>query len=131
MICVGNGICPIRIPKIAVTIIPMKIEPGTCIAIKMTVRIKPNRVIQTAGELNLPKVTRVESLFTINLPFCRPIKAINKPIPAEIAYFKSCGIASTTFSRNLKTVIKINKIEATKTAAKAVCHLICMPTQTL
>ena len=70
-----------QIPKIAVTTIPIKIDPGTFMAIKMTVKTKPNKVIQTAGEENLPKVTREEALLTINLPFCKPIKAINKPIP--------------------------------------------------
>ena len=97
----------------------------------MTVKIKPNKVIQTAGLLNDPKPTREDLLSTINLPFCKPIKAMNRPIPAEIAYFKSWGIASTTFSRNFKTVIKINKIEATNTLAKAVCQLICIPITTL
>ena len=67
----------------------MKIEPGTLAAIKMTVKIKPNNVIQTAGLLNEPRPTRDDLLSTINLPFCNPIKAMNKPIPAEIAYFKS------------------------------------------
>ena len=52
-------------------------------------------------------------------------------IPAEMAYFISCGIALTTISRNLKTVIKMNKIEATSTAAKAVSQEICIPTHTL
>ena len=107
-------------PKIAVTTIPIKIAPGTFIAIKMTVKVKPKSVIQTAGELNLPKVTKLESLLTMSLPFCKPMKAMNKPIPAEIAYFKSCGIASTTFARSFKTVIKMNKPDATKTAANAV-----------
>ena len=85
----GKGISPMQIPKMAVTIIPIKIEPGTPIAIKTTVKIKPKSVIQTAGEENLPKVTSEELLLTINLPFCKPIKAMNKPIPAEMAYFKS------------------------------------------
>ena len=54
------------IPKMAVTIIPIKIEPGIFNAINTTVKIKPNNVIQTAGVLNFPKVTKVESLLTIN-----------------------------------------------------------------
>ena len=54
------------IPKIAVMIIPIKIEPGTFKHIKITVKINPNKVIQTAGLLNLPKATKVESLLTIN-----------------------------------------------------------------
>ena len=56
---------------------------------------------------------------------------MNNPIPAEIAYFISCGMALTTNSRNLKTVIKMNKTEATRTAAKAVSQEICIPTHTL
>ena len=59
------------------------------------------------------------------------MNAMNKPIPAEIAYFISCGIALTTISRNLKTVIKMNKIDATRTAANAVSQEMCIPTHTL
>ena len=47
-------------------IMPTKIEPGTFKHIKITVKTKPNKVIQTAGLLNLPRVTKVESLLTIN-----------------------------------------------------------------
>ena len=59
------------------------------------------------------------------------MKAMNKPIPAEIAYLMSAGIASIIISRTLKTVSKMKRIDATKTAAKAVCHLTCMPRQTV
>ena len=120
-----------HIPKIAVTIIPIKIDPGTRAAIKMTVRIKPKRVNQTSGLPNEPRPTRDDELLTISLPFCKPMNAMNNPIPAEIAYLMSCGIASTTFSRNFKIVIKINRNEATRTLAKAVCQLMCIPITTL
>ena len=58
----------------------------------------PNTAIQTAGLEKLPKPTNDESELTINLPFCRPIKAIKIPIPALIAYFKSWGMALITIS---------------------------------
>ena len=59
-----------------------------------------------------------------------PIKAMNKPIPAEIAYFKSCGIESMIISRNLNTVINKKIMAATNTPANAVCHGIPIPITT-
>lgn len=73
----------------------------------MTVTSKPKIVIQTRGSCNEPKPTKVDLLATINLPFCKPKKAMNKPIPEEIANFKSAGIESMIFSLNLNKVIKI------------------------
>ena len=105
--------------------------PGTLAIIKKIVTTKPKIVIQTSGLFKAPTVTKVESLLLINLPPCRPIKAINKPIPAEIAYLMSLGMASIIISRTLNTVNKMKRIEATKTAAKAVCHLTCIPKQTV
>ena len=56
---------------------------------------------------------------------------MKRPIPDEMANFKSAGIALMIFSRNLNIVIKIKMIEATKTAANAVSHETCIPTQTV
>ena len=127
----GIGIWPITIPKIAATIIPIKIAPGTLAIIKKIVTTKPKIVIQTSGLFKEPTVTKVESLLLIKLPPWRPMKAINKPIPAEIAYLISLGMASIIISRTLNTVSKMKRIEATKTAAKAVCHFTCIPKQTV
>ena len=68
---------------------------------------------------------------TIKPPSCIPKKAMNKPIPEEMANFRSEGIALIIISRNLNIVIKIKMIDATKTAAKAVSHETCMPMQTV
>ena len=81
MIPWGSGIWPMHIPKIAVMIIPIKIDPGTRAAIRIAVKIKPNRVNQTSGLPNEPRPTRDDELLTINFPFCKPMKAINNPIP--------------------------------------------------
>ena len=64
---------------------------------------------------------------TTKPPWCKPMKAIKRPIPAERANFRSDGIASMMISRSLKIVIKTKMIEATKTPAKAVCQLIPIP----
>ena len=109
----------------------MKIAPGTRRIIKKMVTSRPKMVTQAAGSLKEPIVTKVEALLTTSLPFCRPRKAMKIPIPAEMANFKSLGMLSTISSRSLKTVIKMKMIEATKTAARAVCHFTFMPMQTV
>lgn len=110
---------------------PMKMAPGTFLIIKIKVTTKPKTVKRVAESENEPSPTRVDLLATINPPCCRPKNAINKPIPAEIAYFRFAGIASIIFSRNLKMVIKTKINEATNTAAKAVCQLTPIPITTV
>ena len=66
--------------------------------IRIETTIKPKIVTQVEPE-KLPKPTSVDLLATISPPPWRPIKAINKPIPAEIAAFRSAGMASMINSR--------------------------------
>ena len=118
-------------PNIAAKTIPINIEPGIFKIIKTTVNKRPNIVIHTKGFSKEPIDTKVALLPTIMPLFCNPKKAINKPIPDDIANFKSAGIELIIFSLSLSKVININKTEATKTLAKAVCHLTCIPIHTV
>ena len=126
----GIGIKPVTRPKIVVAAIPMKMPPGTRRTSKIAVTTNPKIVNQVEPTLSDPNPTNVDSFETMIPPSLRPRKAINRPIPPEIAYFKSAGIASMIISRSLKIVIKIKIKEATNTPANAVSHGIPIPKQT-
>ena len=123
----GTGIRPVTNPTTAVTTIPIKMAPGTRRTIKTAVTTKPTTVNQVLAVVKEPNPTTVDLLATTKPPWCKPMKAIKRPIPAEMANFRSDGIASMMISRSLKIVIKTKMIEATKTPAKAVCQLIPIP----
>ena len=126
----GIGITPVAKPTIGEIAIPIKIPPGTRRTNKIAVTTKPTMVTHVEPTFKGPKPTSVASLATIKPPWLKPRKAINNPIPPEMANFKSAGIASIISSRNLKIVIKININEATKTPANVVCQGIPIPTET-
>ena len=67
-------------------------------------------------------VTSVESEFWTSPAFCKPMKAINKPIPTDTAFLRLNGIASKIASRTFvkERIIKI--IPSTNTANNAICH---------
>ena len=117
-------------PNNVVATIPIKIPPGTRRTIRIAVTIKPKIVNQVVPTLIEPSPTKVDLFATMMPPSLNPKKAMNKPIPPEIAYFKSAGIASMIISRNLKIVIKIKIKDATKTPANAVSQRIPIPMQT-
>ena len=71
------------------------------------------------GSLRLAIPIKVAGLETINLAFSKPIKLINKPIPAEIAKRSGLGIAFTIYVLTLKTDNIKKKTPAQKTAPKA------------
>ena len=56
---------------------------------------------------------------TMPAPF-RPIKVMNSPIPAVMAYFRLAGTSLTSFSLKLHRDSKTNTIPSAKTAAKAI-----------
>ena len=105
----------------AETMIPHKIEPLTLRLSKIVIRIKPPKVMRTAG-VTFPKATKVLSSATIIPPFIIPMKAMNKPIPPLTASFIFFGIALATASRILNNDSIINMIPSTNTAVKATCH---------
>jgi hypothetical protein len=121
-ICVGKGINFVTKPRIVVKTIPIKIEPGTFLAIKRPVTTSPKIVNHVVGTVKEPISTSVDLLAVTRPPPCKPTKAMKSPIPEAIANFKSCGIESMTISRNFKTEINKNRILDMKTPAIAVCQ---------
>ena len=128
--CAGMGINPVINPKMELATIPMKMAPGTLALIRIKVTSKPKMVSQVLPTCKEPSVTTVDLSAATRPPWLRPIKAMNSPIPALMAIFRSRGMASTTFSRNLKAVKIMKRIEATKTPARAVCQGTFIPMTT-
>src|SRR5690606_23799661 len=91
----GIGVTPLNKPRIVDMIIPNKRAPLILRENKIAVIINPKIAIREGPENNCPIVTKVEGSATTILAFCKPINAINKPIPALIAVFKDIGIELT------------------------------------
>ena len=72
----------------------------------------------------------VEPPITI-FAFCRPINAINRPIPTLTAAFKFFGIALKIASRTLVSERMINIIPSTNTAVSATSQLYPIPRTTV
>ena len=80
----GNTVTPNGIPINVVAIMPQNNEPLTLRAIS-TPLSKVAKIPNKHGVVNSPNPTNVPSFATIMPAFLSPIKAINIPIPAEIA----------------------------------------------
>ena len=101
-------------------------EPEIFLAIRSAVTRVPKMVSQVVGTLKEPmEMMDAGSAMTMPPP-CRPTKEMKIPMPAAIAYFRSCGIASMMISRILKMETTVNRMEAMKTPAIACCHGIPM-----
>ena len=61
-------------------------------------------------------------MFTTILAFCRPIKAMNRPIPALTADFSVMGMALKMASLTLVTDSTMKTRPSTKTAISAICQ---------
>ncbi|ACN52627.1 hypothetical protein BVAVS116_B0022 (plasmid) [Borreliella valaisiana VS116] len=70
------------------------------------------------------------SFLTIIPPLTKPIKAIKRPIPTEIEYFKFIGIEIIICSLTLKKDRRIKINPSIKTAANATCQGIFIPITT-
>ena len=64
-------------------------------------------------------VSQVEELFTTMPAFCRPMNAMNRPIPAEIAVLTAAGIASKIILRRPVTVSRTKTMPSTRTRTSA------------
>ena len=74
--------------------------------------------------------TRV-ALSTTMWAFCRPMNAINRPIPADTAYFKFIGIELKICSRTLVRDRARKMIPSTNTAASAISQVYPMERTTV
>lgn len=77
--------------------------------------------------VKLPNFTRVVGLMTTIPAFFRPIKAINMPIPADIANLRFLGMHSRIISLTLKKVIRMKRIPSTSITANDCSHVNPMP----
>ena len=65
------------------------------------------------------RLTRVAPSSTTMPAFCRPMKAMNRPIPAEMAVLTAAGMASKIILRRPVTVSRTNTMPSTKTSTRA------------
>ncbi len=128
----GAATAPEMTPTRAVTTIPIKTAPLTRRIMSSTVTTKPNRVRRISFCIKSGlRATKVASDPMMICAFFRPIKAINKPIPAETACFMPAGITLMIVSR-MRVAVKSRKITPEmKTAPSAVCHGTPMPCTTV
>ena len=71
------------------------------------------------NRLNEASVTPVEESGITSFASCKPRNAINKPMPAGIAFFTAGGIASNTILRSPVTVSKMKTMPSSKTNTSA------------
>ena len=64
-------------------------------------------------------VTQVEELFTTMPAFCRPMNAMNRPIPEEMATLTEWGMASKMSLRRPVTVSRTKMTPSNSTSTRA------------
>ena len=83
---------------------------------------KPSIASTNSGFETSPQVTSVDwSATTMPAPF-NPTMVINKPMPAEMPYFKFCGMLFTSVSLNLNSDKITKTMPSTKIAVRATCQ---------
>ena len=113
---------PVTIPTIAVITIVKKIPPLTFFVKKMTAKKIPKIANRTLPCERSPNVIKVDSLATIIPAPFKPTNVMNKPIPADTAYFNCCGIALIIVSRIPVNDKRIKITPEKNTPVKPVCH---------
>ena len=102
--------------------IPIRIAPGVLRMNIKPVITRPIRANSAEPPVMSPRVTSVESLATTTPALSKPMKAINRPIPALMALRRLRGMAFTIASRTLVTVSRINTNPSSRIAVRANCH---------
>lgn len=117
-----NWVTPIGIPINVEMMMAINKEPFTLLAIRQPQSRMLMRPRMLTG-VNLPSCTKVSALAVMMPAFFKPIKAINIPIPAEMANRRFFGIHSNILSRILRKVIARKMIPSTSNTAKACCQV--------
>ena len=115
-------VIPIGIPMIVVMRIPTRSPPLMWRIVKNEQITIPMIASKALPLVQSPRTTNVASLFTIIPAFCIPMNAMNRPIPAPIAFFMLIGIASTISERMFVRVRIMKMIPSMKTAVSANCQ---------
>ncbi|MBA7527956.1 hypothetical protein ES705_20138 [subsurface metagenome] len=118
----GREVIRSGIPITAPARIPISIAPCILNISRTPIILKPASVIQIVWSDKFPILTRVFSSAIIRPELMKPIRAINKPMPTEMACFNGRGILFTISSRMLKAVSSIKIIPSIKIAVSAVCQ---------
>ena len=69
-----------------------------------------------------PKSTKVASFATTTPPLFNPMRAMNRPMPAPIAFLIESGMALTIAVRTLVKVRITNMMPSIRTAVRANCQ---------
>ena len=109
-------------PMIAVTRMPIRMLPLTFRMTRAPVMTIPMMPSRAAPWVMSPRETRVESLFAMIPAFCRPMKAMNRPIPAPMACLSESGIAFRIQERTFVSVRMMNRRPSRNTAVRANCQ---------
>ena len=117
-----NSISPRKIENAVTRITPIRIAPGVFLTEREQIIRKPNAASKVSGFVKSPRLRNVALFETINPPFFKPIKPINKPTPAPIAIRRLRGMLSSIHLLNLVTLIIKNKTPAKNTAPRATSH---------
>ncbi len=76
-----------------------------------------------APGVNLPSVTNVAGEETMMSAFFNPIKAMNMPMPTDMAYLKFSGMALSMASRTLMNVISRKTMPSMSIMASDCCQV--------
>ena len=123
--------------KTVAATIPIKIAALTFLTIKPIINSKPKAKTTIGQPTSVPPSPRVtgtgpDAVLRTNPASTKPINAINRPIPTEMAIFNWVGIALNTATRKPVST-KIKMIKPSKTTNPiASCQVICeaIPTAT-
>src|SRR5574344_420572 len=115
-------VSPIGMPISVVAKMPMSRAPFTLYINNVTVKMMPMMQSRAVPLLMSPSVTSVAGFSTMMPEFFKPKLAINRPIPTEMDALICDGIALTSFSRRLVTLMMMKMIPSMRMAVKAKCQ---------
>ena len=120
--------------RIHVKRMPQRMLPRTFLTIRTAVKMMPIMARRTvmptvwkvpvaADCLTENRASLVAGLATMICAFSKPMRAMNRPMPAETAFFKVMGMALKMASRTLVKDRMIKIRPSKKTAAKAISQV--------
>lgn len=104
----GNLVIPQKKPTTAAIITARKIPPLTFRPVKTAIKITPKIATKLDGDCKSPMLISVAGLLTTRPALLKPIRAINRPMPAVTASLMVCGIALNKYSFSGVTAMSKN-----------------------
>ena len=122
MLTLERLVTPMGMPMTVVTRMPMNRAPLTFQAIRMPVMIRPISASRAGPEVMLLRSSRL--LPAVTMPaFSRPIRQMNRPIPALMAAFRGAGMESMICLRIGETEIARKIRPEMNTIARPCCQV--------